>query len=589
MKMGRIQQTRQLHNTRQIYGFDIETYDKNRKFYCASVFGNKIEKTFYEKQELINYFKTKKFKHSIVAATNLQFDFFGTFHDAEEVQEFNTLFRGSDLLSARSYIINKEFSRKNTEDKKNGIIFLDTLNYAKQSVEQLGKILKIPKLNKPKCIGRLPRNNIEKQEMEVYNMRDSEISKKYIDFLYDSFERLGATPKITIASTSMSLYKNKYLKQVYYQSSEESLIEQFKSYYGGRTEAFNRGRIKKYYYYDYNSLYPSVMCNKYPDPNTQRESNRDTTRYLEEYEGITKVTIGLDYLEKPLLPVMQIINNQRKLIFPTGTWTGYYTNVELRQAIKLGYEIQKVHKSIYFKQNCYPFKTYVKDLYNLRMDYKQSNNPMEKVVKLFMNSLYGKFGQKFLDRDNWIPMPKSYTELLKYKTFERIGNFLRIKQDNKPANFCIPIWASYTTAMARIKLHKLLLKTNAIYCDTDSVITKDDSITDSKKLGELKLEDKIIEGVIIKPKFYGYKSKNGYKIVAKGIGTRLSYGAMLEIIQNPKVTYQKFMKLKESIRRGYIPNYIMEIEKNLTLEDNKRQWYEKFNINGTQASEPIKI
>ncbi len=588
--MYKLKATTQLHNTRTIYGFDIETYDKNRKFYCASIYGNNIQKTFFDKQELIDFFKTKRFKHSIIAATNLQFDFFGLFYNMTEIKQFNTLFRGSDLISSHSYIINKQFKRKNEEDKRNSILFIDTLNYAKQSVEQIGKILNIPKLKKPACLGRLPKNNKEREEMIIYNMRDSEISKKYIDFLYESFERLGATPKKTIASTSMSLYKNKYIqKNIYYQPPEENLMEQFKAYYGGRTEAFSRGRIKNYHYYDYNSLYPSVMRNTYPNPNSQRISRRNTLRYIEDYEGITKVTIELDHLEKPLLPVVHIVDKQRKLIFPTGTWTGYYTNIELRQAIKLGYNITRVHKSLYYKTTIEPFKEYVNDLYKLRLEYKQDNNPMEGLVKLFMNSLYGKFGQKFLDKDNWISLPDTLEELTKYKSFERIGDFIRIKQDNKPSAFCIPVWAAYTTAYARLKLHETLQKTNAIYCDTDSVITKDDSITNSKQLGELKREDRISKGIIIKPKFYGYKGLHGYKVVAKGIGNRLSYQAMLDIINTKQVTYPKFMKFKESIRRGFIPNYITGITKKLVLEDNKRSWHEEFSPNSIQTSEPIRI
>ncbi len=47
--------------------------------------------------------------------------------------------------------------------------------------------------------------------MDIYNLKDSEISYKFMRFLFDSFEELGASPKMTIASTSMSLFKNKFL------------------------------------------------------------------------------------------------------------------------------------------------------------------------------------------------------------------------------------------------------------------------------------------------------------------------------------------------------------------------------------------
>ena len=64
---------------------------------------------------------------------------------------------------------------------------------------------------------------------------------------------------------------------------------------------------------------------------------------------------------------------------------------------------------------------------------------------------------------------------------------------------------------------------------------------------------------------------------------------MIDIINTRTVTYPKFMKFKESIRRGFIPNYITGITKKLVLEDNKRSWHEEFSPDNKQTSEPIRI
>ena len=257
-----------------IFGFDIETYDDNKKFYCASIYSenyikswdNQKFKVFFNKQDIIDEFKTNKFKGSVVSATNLAFDFWGLFFERYESKHFKTLFRGADLITAFTFIENKNFTLYPKLTKRNKITFIDTMNYAKLGVQKLGQILKIPKLKKPVCLGKLPENKEQKDELVTYNIRDSEISCKALRFLYDSMYKLDATPKMTIASSSMSLFKNKYLKDTYFRHDPDTLIDQLGSYFGGRCEAICRGHIENHYYYDFNSLYPSVMKdNVFPD------------------------------------------------------------------------------------------------------------------------------------------------------------------------------------------------------------------------------------------------------------------------------------------------------------------------------------
>ena len=581
----------------KIYGFDIETANDNKDFVCASVYLDDNNHWFFtDKDALINFFKTKRFHNSVVCATNLSFDFFGLFFQSEEVKQFQTLFRGSDLLYAKTYIKGKEFCSKSYVRDKNGkrvgkqgerLIFLDTLNYCKMSVESLGNILNVHKLKKPDFLGDHPRNVEEWNELKAYNIQDSKVSKMYIEFLYDAFEELGATPKNTIASTSMSLFKNKYLKhEGYFVHDTDELLEQFNAYYGGRTEALKRGKIENYNYYDFNSLYPSVMRYAYPDPNSKRVSRKNTCDFINNYDGVAHVDVWCPQMKYPLLPV----KTKDKLIFGIGSFSGWYSNVELRRAMELGYVIKKVHKTYYFKKMCHPFKEYVEDLYALRKKYKADGNKMEQVVKLLMNSLYGKFGQKFVGKDNWIPFNHTLEELDKLDNFERIGDFIRVKQEQSdPSAFCFPIWALYTTAYARIKMHYAMLECNPVYVDTDSLVTTK-TMDESLELGDLKKEMTISFGLVVKPKFYAFRDSEDHDYVKiKGVGKRLTMMEFNGVVLNPKVFYKKFMKFKESIRRGFIPNEIMDMEKELSLEDNKRVWSECFNPLQLQDSFPVEV
>lgn len=597
--MNVLKQTKQKRHNKRIFGFDIETYNNNKDFVCASIIGDGYKKVFYDPKCVIYEIKTNKiFHNSNIFATNLAFDFFGTFFEKEDVKHFYTLFRGADLLFAKSYLDKDQFT-KNPKLKTKAlpsVTFLDSLNYAKLPVSEMGKILNLRKLEKPEFLGEFPQNKEEWEIMIDYNLRDSEITYKFMIFLINAFESLGATFKNTLASTSMSLFKNKYLDDIYFQPSEDILLEQFESYYGGRTEAFKRGTFRDVNYYDFNSLYPSVMRDyPFPDPNSLRISKKNTVKYIREYEGISHIKINVPAsLKYPVLPYRQ---DNGRVVFPTGTFSGWYTHVEIREAEKHGCVVMNVYKTHYYKRLCRPFKAFVEDLYNLRLKYKEEKSPMEYVVKITMNSLYGKFGQKFTNRDNWVHESHfTLEDLGKLDSFDVIGDFIRIKENNShPSNFCIPIWATYTTAYGRIKLHRAIVETDPIYCDTDSLITKK-TLPESKELGKLKREMRVSEGIVIRPKFYALKdadSNKGY-VKIKGLRKRLNYLEFVGMLhtnirenKTEKIYFDKIAKFKEALRRDLLPNETINIHKQFSLEDEKRKWESNLNPDILQDSLPL--
>jgi len=212
-----------------------------------------------------------------------------------------------------------------------------------------------------------------------------------------------------------------------------------------------------------------------------------------------------------------------------------------------------------------------------------------------LNSLYGKFGQKFTDKEELQPFNLTIEELNKLDNFERIGNFIRIKHKEKEPNaFCIPIWALYVTAYARLRLYEYLSAHKVVYCDTDSIITKDE-IPTSKELGKMKLELVVKRGVIVKPKFYGLvydkDNKEVSSVKIKGLGCMLDELRFRRLLESDshKEVYIKFVKFKESLRRGLVPNETLEVFKEFNLEDNKRVWGHTFSINILQESQPINI
>jgi len=346
------------------------------------------------------------------------------------------------------------------------------------------------------------------------------------------------------------------------------------------------------------------MINEYPDPNTCVYEKQGTLKLIKNFEGISKIKMYCPKMDYPLLP----IRHSGKLIFPTGIIKGVYTHVEIRKALELGYKLLEIKETLYYKKTFYPFKEFVTDNYNKRLELKRKKDPNELVYKLLLNSLYGKFAQKNLTET--VFFNKQFLSDDEIETVRSNPDVLMSDDDNgvittkKVCNesFVLPILSSYTTAYARLKLYDYLVMGKAYYCDTDSIITNE-TLPESDVLGAMKVEYDILEGVLVKPKMYYLKTKlkdGTVKEVVKlkGVPKKLIYKdqkvvlnkeIFTTILKGETVHYIKFTKLKEGVRRSILPNSTMSMEKYITLTDNKRFWLNDFNMNTLQLSHPLEI
>lgn len=552
--------------------FDLETHGENNDFLMASIcyyeHGELVTKTFYDKQQTINFFKnTPRFTRnkSIVGATNLYFDLTNLLENTEEIKNIYPLIRGGNFITAKWKFDNKY------------IKFYETLTHIQTSVANLGEMLHLPKLEKPSFLGQIPKDKEEWKILTEYNQRDAFITLKAMEFLQDNYNKIGCNFKITLPSSSMDLFKRKYLKEEIVQPCKTDLVKHYKAYYGGRVEAFKRGKIKDCYLYDINSLYPSMMLREYPNPNSLKHGKNI------EYEGISHVSMKCPYMNIPYLPVRL----KDKLVFPYGYIKGWYSNFEIREALKLGYELIKIHESIYYTETHRPFKDYVIDMYMKRMENDHIPS-MKLFYKILMNSLYGKFGQRITGFDN-VRHINTFTKkelnmkLIRGDVKDIENEYIYLSNQNPfIPSYVNPIYSLYTTSYARDYLYKNM-PSDVFYMDTDSYITQE-KLETGCGLGELKLERPIKEGVIVKPKFYLIDEK----LKIKGCS-----GAKAEDFKNIVIgedfTYMKMTKFKESIKRGFKFNQIIEVKKHLDLEDNKRKWSGKFDTDKLQISMPIRV
>ena len=323
------------------------------------------------------------------------------------------------------------------------------------------------------------------------------------------------------------------------------------SFYGGRFELIKRGSIGDCYLYDLNSAYPFALTTM-PDI--------IQGRWFESKKIHPKAKIGFFYIETNISDKVKIapfpfVKKNRTICYPSGKFRTYVTLDEL-QMVKNNPEIKyKILESWQFipkKNSTYPFKKFINKQYYKRLELKQENNPLEKAIKIVLNSIYGKMAQR---------------------TNNVIGNLFN------------PVIASYITGFTRRQLYEFTKKNkldnHVVAYATDSVACqKKIPNLDSSKLGEMKLDKYATDVIFLSNGFYKFNDvwKNrgiGYdkerKIEIEHLETRVSKDGQLYIgVKATKTTHIKsgilFNRLKNV---GKIETYEKKINLN---SDKKRLW-----------------
>jgi len=426
-----------------------------------------------------------------------------------------------------------------------------------------------------------------KKELHEYCVSDVDILKKSMEiYISDGMELNGLNPIdcSTIAAYAMKVYRTNYLvdnKICVLKKDEYDFIK--RGFFGGRTEVFQLHvnitdeelKDGKYInYIDIQSLYPTVQfydelpCGL-PVWDIEPVIQGDMKEYLEGHFGYIEVDVRCPNIHIPLLPEKKDMKLMFDLVDKSKT---VYSSVELLRAIEIGYEITKVHKSLYFEKSVDLFKGYIQNFLKIKTEcsgyegddvdeyikryYESCGVLLEKdkikknkgkklLAKILLNSLWGKFGQKddmptneyITDPSKWFRMLKKNIDgeiILKSETMidENTLYIQYVSKDTTTSslNTTNVGVAGFTTAQARLRLYKELYKLDdrVIYCDTDSIVYKHDTklynTQQSDVLGGWEAETKspIIEFIGIAPKSYGYKCADG-KIDVKCKGITLNY------------------------------------------------------------------
>jgi hypothetical protein len=358
------------------------------------------------------------------------------------------------------------------------------------------------------------RNN--KQIWQEYCMNDckslAEILSTFNDLIIN---RIGGCIGATASSTAMRTFRRRFLKinlPTYF--TWNSFIRL--GYYGGRTEVFNmyaKLRGEPYYYYDVNSMYPSVMYdNIFPISTPKRVNYKDPWDCAGKCGFMECEVESPEGLAIPVLPYRDT-ENHGKLLFPLGSWKAVYEFSLIEKALALGYTIKPL-RTIEFEGD-YLFKEYIDTIYPIKQN---STGALREIAKLLQNGLYGKFGEHS-ERELIITEPEA--DILGTYPIPNDPMGYTTKKIVKYCAHHLPAIAARVTALAELRLYSGIehiqnRKGVVYYCDTDSMIT-DTKMPTSNRLGDWDLEEEITQAVFFAPKAYCYEylEEDKLKIVQK--------------------------------------------------------------------------
>jgi hypothetical protein len=401
-----------------------------------------------------------------------------------------------------------------------------------------------------------------------------DVLSKYFTLLYD---RLSGQAGISAASSALATYRTTYQPRSLPEISEHAATLTRSGYYGGRCEPFRREFIAtdaqpELHCYDVNSMYPWAMRQHQPVEEIEVDG------FHPELCGFADVTIKVRDCNLPILPCRA----KGKLLFPTGIWRGVFPTCELRLgSASQQTELLQFHNAVYFR-TCDIFSYYVDTLYRFRDKSKPDwDLSLDRIAKIFLNSLYGKFGSQEVRET--IHIRPSFNDMVDKQMQQMpssIGVDCYIERTTKHSPYMLPQISAWITALGRCRLAEQLLRCNgeAYYCDTDSIYTTREMETGSN-LGEWKDEyanDPIVYAYFLSPKVYVLRHKSGKTTnKAKGFSKfaqKLPNNAVAILASGEGLEVSRFAKARSVIRGDFglmlaTKRCHMEFEKRIFNED----------------------
>jgi len=454
------------------------------------------------------------------------------------------------------------------------IRLVDTYNYYPMALKALGDMVGLEKYDFP--------DEADTPELwDTYCRRDVEIMVAAMKLWWQRITdwELGNFA-VTLASQCMNAYRHRFMgTSIFIDSNDRANETGRKSYLGGRTEAFFIGKVReRLWCLDINSMYSYIMRNmKVPYRLATTSTRLDTHELdylLHRYDVVADVELEVN---EAVIP----IRLEGRTTWPIGSFNAALTTPELRYALDHDMITKINYAAMYHSEVI--FSEYVDFFYGERLKArKQGDTATEGITKLFLNSLYGKFGQ---NGQKWSLVGKSDTldvryfdfwdadtnELTKYREFAGMVEMLEERPESRDS---FPAIAAHITAYARMYLWELMQAAgldNVYYVDTDSLMVNKTGYEALKarihksRLGSLKVEwqsdDVILNGLKDYEVDGSLKAKGIRKTAvqtAPGVFTQDQFRGIEGMIRDGDLDRILIKTVSKTLLRRYLKGQVME-------------------------------
>lgn len=321
-----------------------------------------------------------------------------------------------------------------------------------------------------------------------------------------------------------------------------------RSYYGGRCQLYRRfvfpdgiGGFSEAtldgHEQDVNSMYPwSLKTFALPYGDHRMSFGRSArSLYSHETPGIYRATVEVPECFIPPLPVRY--NNGMSIAYPTGKFSGIWTLPELIHAESTGAKVH-VSDALTWETSIILFTEWIDKLWDLRIKapFGGKKGPIGTWLKLYMNSLTGKFGSKpektqliynpseirdcdckcrscgILARKCKCPIEKfNPPEICKCDPMYQVSDSVWSTQLWRIEDCAHVQFSAYLTANARVALHKAQISDGrggetVFYSDTDSIYSTEKLKQNiGKDLGQFDYGGEVKSFIGIAPKVYSFE------------------------------------------------------------------------------------
>ena len=463
-------------------------------------------KTFFDfiKENCINdtiYFHNLKFDGMFI----IDFLFRNGFEYSKEFTEnsFNCMITDTQIW------YNIQINLRKEKRKQQKITIQDSYKLIPYSEKTIGEVFKLDTKK-----GEI---DYKKPRLETYIPTEEEINYikndiMIIDNVMKTFKSEGYN-KMTIGSCALNYFKEHFGKKNWERHFPilDKEVDDFirKSYKGGWTylnpkykgKDVNNGLV-----YDVNSMYPAVMYD-FPYP----------VGYPQKFTGEYILDESMPLYVIELICTFKIKKGKYPSIQSKNTFRTPQYMEEVTEPLKLtltNIDLELLHENYHvtifeyiggykFAKANGIFNDYIDYFIKMKIENNGKNICLRNIAKLFLNSLYGKFGTNPY-KVNKIPYLDAEKNCIEFNNTE--------EEYTKPVY--TPV-ASFVTSYARRNIIQTANKIGKrfIYADTDSVhiegLEIPDIDIDENKLGYYKLEYKFVKARYIKGKTYLEEEENG--------------------------------------------------------------------------------